>query len=328
MRVGINGMGRIGRLLFKLLQETGHEVVAVNDVMSKANLIYLLKYDSIYGNFRKSGELIETDDGFQIGNTSIRVFNETMPANIPWSQVSPEVVVECTGRFLNNEALKGHLSGGAQSVLLSTTGSGELDVIIRGFNDREVPPGSIVAAGGCMTNCTIPIVYHLNKYAGIESAHLNVIHSYTTRQLLSDGPASDFRRGRAAASSIIPVENDLHHVLMRVFPELNGKVLSSSTRVPVDCGALADMHFLLKKSVSAEEVNELFNDIASTQLKGLMSISKDPIVSRDIIRNSHSSVIDATLTKSLGNHLKLCAWFDDQFAFTCRLIELIGLFKF
>jgi glyceraldehyde 3-phosphate dehydrogenase len=326
MRIAINGMGRIGRLLCKLLTSTTHDIVAVNDPMSAKNLAYLLKYDSVYGTeFGKSNEVEEAERGIRINRKLIDVYQETEPLRIPWHRHSPDVVIECSGRFNSRESLRQHIEAGAGKVLLSTTGDLDIPVVIRGFNDVNLPHDNILASGGCMTNCTVPVLHILNTHYGIESVHIGVTHSYTSRQSLTDAAAVDFRRGRAAGTSIIPVNNDLSKALEMFFPVIAGKVTTSSTRVPVECGAFVDFCAVLKTAPAVEEMNGMFDAYAGGEMNGILEVTRDPVVSRDILRNPHSAVVDATLTKATGTHVKVSAWFDDQFAFVNRLVEILEM---
>lgn len=325
MNIAINGMGRIGRLLCKLLNNTEHRVVAVNDLMTKENLAYLLEFDSIYGQyFLGKNHIHVTDDGIALNGQNIEVFTEPDPSNLPWKKLGVDMVVDCSGRFLTHQALSQHLTAGARQVLLSTTGAQGVPMVIRGFNDtNEIIKKPIIASGGCMTNCTVLLLHHLIKNFGVESVHINVTHSYTSRQSLVDSPNADFRRGRAATASIIPVKIDLHETLEKVFPTLAGKVISSSTRVPIICGALCDLNFIATKTVAAETIHELFDDLSKNELKGLIGYNEQAVTSTDILCNPNSAIVDATLTHAIGKHVKLSAWFDDQFAFTNRLVEII-----
>jgi glyceraldehyde 3-phosphate dehydrogenase len=326
MKIAINGMGRIGRLLCKLLQTTSHQIVAVNDLMPKENLAYLLEYDSTYGQyFLGKNKYGITDEGIQINKQKIKVFSEPTPVKLPWKELEVDVVVDCSGRFLTRELLSHHLEAGAKRVLLSTTGGEGVPMVIRGFNDSpELLQQPILASGGCMTNCTVLLLHHLIKNFGVESVHINVTHSYTSRQSLVDSPNADFRRGRAATTSIIPVKIDLHDTLEKVFPTLHRKVISSSTRVPIICGALCDLNFIATQSVDVRTIHELFAHLSKNELKGLVDYNEKPVTSSDILCNPNSAIVDATLTHAISKHVKLSAWFDDQFAFTNRLIEIIA----
>ena len=236
MRVAINGMGRIGRLLFRrLIDHTGIELVAVNDIMPPDNLTYLLKYDSVYGTF--PGDIVLEEKGLTVGNKKVAVFQTDHPSKLPWKELMIDAVLECSGKFSSKARATEHLKSGADKVLLSTTGSSDIPLMIFGFNQKELTNETIVSPGGCMTNCSVHILYILNSI-GIQSAQLNILHSYTSRQELVDAPHKDLRRGRAAAESIIPVEIDLHHSLERLLPGLKNKIAAVSTRVPVANGAM------------------------------------------------------------------------------------------
>jgi glyceraldehyde 3-phosphate dehydrogenase len=325
MKIAVNGMGRIGRLLCKLLATSPHQLVAVNDLMTKENLAYLLEHDSIYGQYflgkNRYGVL---PGGITINGKQVLVFAEPSPAKLPWKELGIDMVVDCSGRFLTQSLLSQHLAAGATQVLLSTTGAEGVPMVIRGFNDSaEIFSEPTMASGGCMTNCTVLLLHHLIQNFGVESVHINVTHSYTSRQSLVDAPSSDFRRGRAATQSIIPVRIDLHETLEKVFPSLAGKVISSSTRVPVICGALCDLNFIAAEAVDATTINRLFQQVAENELHGLVGYTEQPVTSTDILCNPQSAVVDGTLTHAIGKHVKLSAWFDDQFAFTNRLVEII-----
>jgi glyceraldehyde 3-phosphate dehydrogenase len=326
MRIAINGAGRIGRLLCKLLLEKGHQVVAVNDTMPPGNLAYLLKYDSVYGSYNEVA--LASTDTLTVGSVSVKLLCVPDPENLPWKALGIDLVIECSGKFTTRNAASKHLRAGARRVLLSTTGSADIPLIIRGFNDEVLATDDVILSpGGCMTNCTSLLIKTILDSFGIESLHINVMHSFTSRQSLVDGPHTEFRRGRAATLSIIPAEIDLAQTLERLFPVIHGKIATTSTRVPVECGALADLHFVLKRDVSTEAVNALFEHASKNHLTGVLAFNRDPIVSRDIVGNTHSCVFDATLTKSIGRHLKVSAWFDDVCGFTNRLVEIVNALK-
>lgn len=320
MRVAINGMGRIGRLLFrKLADHPQIELVAVNDIMPAENLVYLLKYDSIYGTFDKTITL-EQDYLSLPGNKKIRVLQADHPSALPWRDMQVDVVLECSGRFTKKPLAELHLQSGAKKVLLSTTGSDDIPLKIFGFNQNGQTPGDIISPGGCMTNCSVHILYILQAI-GIRSAQLNILHSYTSRQELVDAPHPHFRRGRAASESIIPVEIDLHLSIERLMPGLKGRVAAVSTRVPVANGAMADFSVVMNDEISAKEINNMFKKAAEHEFKGIVGYTEDPLVSLDIKGNTHSCLIDGTLTSVVGNHLKLIAWFDNEYGFTSRMVD-------
>lgn len=318
-------MGRIGRLLFRRLVNNDHfELVAVNDIMDTDNLAYLLKYDSVYGTYPEA--IVHKDGTLTAGSKTIKAFQEEQPANLPWKQLGVDVVLECSGRFSTRAAAEQHIGAGARRVLLSTTGSADIPLLVYGFNQHALSKDdTIVSPGGCMTNCSTHILYILNAI-GITSVQCNILHSYTSRQELVDAPHKQFRRGRSAAESIIPVEIDLQQSLERLLPALKDKIASVSTRVPVANGAMADFSIQLKTASSKSEINRLFATAAETEYKGIIEYTEDPLVSLDIKGNTHSCVIDGSLTSVVGNHLKLIAWFDNEYGFTTRMIDWLGKF--
>jgi glyceraldehyde 3-phosphate dehydrogenase len=326
MRIAINGMGRIGRLLFRrLLQHETIELVAVNDIMNTDNLAYLLKYDSVYGTF--PGTIRQEKDRLVVDDKTITTLCNDHPSQLPWKKLGIDVVLECSGRFTSLQAAEQHIQAGAAKVLLSTTGTAEVPLMIYGFNQHALSPAvNIISPGGCMTNCSTHVLYILNAI-GIESAQLNILHSYTSRQELVDAPHKQFRRGRAAGESIVPVEIDLVHSLERLLPALQQKIAAVSTRVPVANGALADFTIQLKQKTTAEDINRLFYTAAQNEYKGIIEYSGDPLVSVDIRGNMHSCIIDSSLTSVIGNHLKLFAWFDNEFGFTSRMIDWLLLWR-
>lgn len=327
MRIAINGMGRIGRLLFRRL--VGHEaleLVAINDIMEPDNLAYLLKYDSVYGTFPDPITL-ENDDRLLVNGQSITILQEPDPIKLPWKALGVDVVLECSGRFTSRAGASAHLAVGARKVLLSTTGSPEIPLMIYGFNQHLLTPETdIISPGGCMTNCSTHILYLLNSI-GIESAHINVLHSYTSRQGIVDAQHKQFRRGRAAAESIIPVEIDLAHSLENLFPVLQNRIAAVSTRVPVANGALADFTIQLKHATTAGEINQLFRTAAATEYKGILDYTEEQLVSLDIKGNTHSCIVDGTLTSVVGNHVKLITWFDNEFGYTSRMLDWLLYWK-
>jgi len=326
MRVAINGMGRIGRLLFRrLLSNPAFELVAVNDVMDSDNLAYLLKYDSLYGAYPQD---IRFENGFiSCGDHNIQAYNIADAASLPWQELGIDIVIECSGKFTSKPGAEKHLAAGAKKVLLSTTGSPEIPLMIFGFNQHQLTKETtIVSPGGCMTNCTSHVLYILHSI-GIESAQINILHSYTSRQQLVDTWHKQFRRGRAAAESIIPVEIDLHQSLERLLPTLKDRVMAMSTRVPVTNGAMADFSIQLTENTSATEINSLFKKAASKEYKGILDYTEDPLVSADIKGNTHSCIIDGTLTSVVGRQVKLIAWFDNEYGYTSRMIDWLQYWK-
>lgn len=326
MRIAINGMGRIGRLMFRrLIQHPEFEIVAVNDIMAADNLAYLLKYDSIYGTFETA---IKADgNNILAGEKKIAALQLDHPSKLPWKELNVDVVLECSGQFSKQATASEHLKAGAKKVLLSTTGSSDIPLLIYGFNHNSVTSDThIISPGGCMTNCSVHILYILNAI-GVKSAQINILHSYTSRQELVDAPHKQFRRGRAAAESIIPVEIDLNQSLEKLMPGMKGKIAAVSTRIPVANGAMADFTVQLHDTVTVEQINALFKKSAENEFKGILDYSEEELVSLDIKGNTHSCLIDGTLTSVVGNHLKLIAWFDNEYGFTSRMIDWLEYWK-
>lgn len=313
-------MGRIGRLLFrKLIHHPGVELVAVNDIMPGENLAYLVKYDSVYGTFPDD---ISLHNGMlNVNDRKINVFREDHPSKLPWKELKVDVVLECSGRFSKKEGASEHLRSGAKKVLLSTTGSTDIPLMIYGFNQSSLSPDTdIISPGGCMTNCSVHVLYILNAI-GITSSQISILHSYTSRQELVDASHPQFRRGRAAAESIIPVEIDLHHSLERLMPGVKDKIAAVSIRVPVANGAMADFSVCMSRETSKEEINNLFRKAAEGEYKGILGYTEEQLVSLDFKGNPHSCVIDGSLTSVVGNQLKVIAWFDNEYGFTSRMID-------
>jgi glyceraldehyde 3-phosphate dehydrogenase len=326
MRIAINGMGRIGRLLFRrLLENDQFEVVAVNDIMPIENLAYLLKYDSVYGTYPPK---INVDgQSLLINENKVAALQNEDPEKLPWKDLNVDVVLECSGKFIDKAGASKHLTAGAKKVLLSTTGAEDVSLMVYGFNQNgSITNLDILSPGGCMTNCSVHVLYILNSI-GINSVHINILHSYTSRQALVDMPHSQFRRGRAAAESIIPVAIDLHKSLNRLLPDLKDKINVFSTRVPVSNGAMASFTIQLKNNVTTAEVNNLFETAAQNQYKGILDYTEEPLVSLDIKGNSNSCIIDATQTSVIGNHARVVAWFDNEYGFTSRMIDWLNYWK-
>ncbi len=326
MRVAINGLGRIGRLLLRrLVLMPEIEVVAINDLMSPDNLAYLFRYDSVYGTFKETAEYKEGK--LFTGNAAIPVYQQPDPLQLPWKDLEVDVVIECTGSFSTRTLAGLHLQAGARKVLLSTTGSDDIPLFIYGFNQNKLPPTlDILSPGGCMTNCSIPILDIL-KPLGMESAQIHFLHSYTSRQQLVDAPHKQYRRGRAAAESIIPVEIDLAESLERLFPELHGKVAAISTRIPVSNGALGDFTIQFNKEISVKTLQQAFMDAANGPYKNVVSYTEEPLVSLDVKGNTHSSTIEGPLISVVGQQAKIFAWFDNEFGYTSRIIDWLGFWK-
>jgi glyceraldehyde 3-phosphate dehydrogenase len=322
-RLAINGMGRIGRTLVRLLHQKGtlQNLAAVNDIMPKENLIYLLKYDSIRGMF--PAEISSTDQGFKIDNHEIFYSQYDQLEDLPWKDNSIDLVIEATGLFIHSSEAKIHIDRGAKRVLL-TTFSKDVTTTVLGVNHEKVA-GKIISPGDCTINCVAPLIDLMEKNFGVESVHINVIQGYTTRQELLDRPYKGLRRGRAAGHSIIPFDVNIKPVLENIFPSLKNKIESMSTRVPVACGAIADISFVLKKTTDASSVNSAIQRAARNELRNIADLTFEPIVSTDILNNSHSTTIDGQLTKVTDKHLRLMAWFDNEWGYVNRLRDWTSL---
>lgn len=326
MRIAINGMGRIGRLLFRrLIEDDQFEIVAVNDIMPADNLAYLLKFDSVYGTFKTAIKIKE--NSFIVSDKKIKVLQIADPANLPWKELKIDVVLECSGVFKDKKSVEKHLTAGAKRVLLSTTSSDDIELKVYGHNQSDdISSLTMLSPGGCMTNCSIHIFHLLNSF-GIKAAHINILHSYTSRQALVDAAHDQFRRGRAAAESIIPVDIDLYKSLNRLLPSLKNKIQTTSTRVPVANGAMANFYVQLTSEISAKELNELFKKAAENEYKDILEYTEEELVSLDIKGNSHSCIVDGTQTSVVGNQVRIVAWFDNEFGFTSRMIDWLKYWK-
>lgn len=313
-------MGRIGRLLFRrLIENNEFELVAVNDIMPVENLAYLLKYDSVYGTY--PNEILTDQQSIIINQKRISVYKKEAPSQLPWKDLGIDVVLECSGKFSDKTKASFHLTAGAKKVLLSTTGADDLPLMVYGFNQNGLAKDiEILSPGGCMTNCSVHTLNILNSI-GIQSAHINFLHSFTSRQSLVDSPHQQFRRGRSASESIIPVAIDLYRSLNRLFPSLQNKINTFSTRVPVANGAMADFTIQLKNEISTDQLNHLFKTASQNEYKGILDYTEEPLVSLDIKGNTHSCIIDSTQTSAIGNHVRIVAWFDNEYGFTSRMID-------
>lgn len=319
-RIAINGMGRIGRTLLRLFVQRGElgRIIAINDIMPKENLLYLLRYDSIRGPLNLSLEA--TDNGITVDGHEIFYSTEVNPAALPWEKQRVQTVVEATGLFTTQAEATAHLKSGAQMVLL-TTFSRDVPLTVWGVNHQGLSAADIIAPGDCTLNCVAPIVNQLQSHWGIESLHINVIQGYTTRQELIDGPHKAMRRGRAAAHSIIPFEVHIAGPLESLFTSLEGKVRAMSTRVPVACGALAELSVILTRDAERGEIHS-----ALSGLPDIIAVTNDPIVSSDILCDTHSATIDGLLTQvTQKRHLRLMAWFDNEWGFVNRLADWLQI---
>ncbi|GAB2770750.1 type I glyceraldehyde-3-phosphate dehydrogenase [Amycolatopsis magusensis] len=326
VRVGVNGFGRIGRNFFRAVQASGHdiEVVAFNDLGDVATMAHLLKYDSVLGRY--PDEVSVSDEGLVVGGKTIKALAERDPANLPWGDLGVDVVVESTGFFTNADAAKAHVAGGAKKVIISAPAKGEDLTVVLGVNDHLYDGSqTIISNASCTTNCLAPLAKVLHDAFGIEQGLMTTIHAYTQDQNLQDGPHKDPRRARAAALNVVPTSTGAAKAIGLVLPELNGKLDGYSLRVPVPTGSITDLTVDLTKKASLEEINAAYKAAADGPLKGILRYSEDPIVSSDIVNDPASCIYDAPITKVLGNQVKVYGWYDNEWGYSSRLVDLVKL---
>ena len=326
VKVGINGFGRIGRQVFRTISERHPdtlEVVAVNDLGNAATNAHLFKYDSTYGVY--PGEVKASGNDLIIDGRTVKVFSERDPANLPWSDVGAELVIESTGFFTDAEKAAGHLKGGAKKVIISAPAKNEDITIVLGVNEDKYSPSShnVVSNASCTTNCVAPMAKVLHDSFGIEQALMSTIHAYTNDQRILDQVHSDLRRARAAATSIIPTTTGAAKAVTLVIPELKGRIDGMAYRVPVITGSVTDLTCNLSKSASAGEVNEAFKTAAANGLKGILGVSDEPLVSVDYIGNPNSCTIDSLSTAMVGDgFVKVVGWYDNEWGYSSRTADL------
>ncbi len=328
IKVAINGFGRIGRLTLKAaMNRDNMEIVAVNDLTDSATLAHLLKYDSVHGKF--PGKVSARDQELVVEGKSIRVFAEKDPANLPWKELGIDVVVEATGVFRDREKISRHIQAGARKVVLCVPSKTADDVdatVVLGVNDHDLKPDQqIFSNASCTTNCLAPVAKVLHDNFGIKHGLMNTIHSYTNDQIILDAPHKDLRRARAAAMSIIPTTTGAAKAVGLVIPELKGKMDGFAMRVPTPDGSAVDLTCELLVEVTKESLNNALRQAAEGPMKGILEYCTEPIVSCDVIGNSHSSVVDSMLTQVIGGKfVKVVSWYDNEFGYASRVVDLIG----
>ena len=325
IRVGINGFGRIGRSVFRILSDRDDmEVVAVNDLFDNAHLAYLLKYDTVMRVFDR--QVSADADAMFVDGRKVVMTAEKDPARIPWKKLGVEIVVESTGVLLTREKLAKHLSAGARRVILTVPPKGDVDaMIVVGVNDRTLSPEHrIVSNASCTTNCLAPIAMILDEEFGIEEGFMTTVHAYTNDQRLADVPHEDLRRSRAAAENIIPTTTGAARAVGKVLPQLQGKLDGMAMRVPVPDGSVVDLSCRLKRKPTSEEVNDVMRRAAESRLRGILEYSEVPLVSSDIIGNPNSSIFDALSTRAAGDgYVKVLSWYDNEWGYSNRVVDLI-----
>ncbi|MFZ9622910.1 MAG: type I glyceraldehyde-3-phosphate dehydrogenase [Ilumatobacteraceae bacterium] len=324
VRVGINGFGRIGRSLWRAIARSGAdiEVVAVNDLGDKKTMAHLLKYDSVMGVL--PDVVTSTDDGLTINGRALKVLSERDPRNLPWAALAVDVVVESTGFFTERDKAAAHLDAGAKVVIVSAPATGADATFVYGVNhtDFDVAKHKVVSNASCTTNCFVPLVKVLDDAFGVETGMMTTVHAYTGDQMLVDGPHKDLRRARGAAINITPTSTGAARATSLVMAAMKGKLDGTSLRVPVPTGSITDFVANLKKPASTTEINAAFESAAAGSLKGVLEYCTAPIVSSDIVGNPHSCVFDSELTMSMGTMVKVFGWYDNEWGYSNRLVDL------
>ena len=331
IKIGINGFGRIGRLVLRTVLErkaatgaTDIDVVAVNDLTDAPTLAHLLKYDSVHGvlpyDVRAEG------DELVVGGDRFKVLSQRDPAALPWGDLGCDVVVESTGHFTDAEGAGKHLAGGAKKVVISAPAKGDIPTVVIGVNDNTLTGAeTIVSNASCTTNCLAPMAKVLHDTFGIEKGFMTTVHAYTADQNLQDAPHKDLRRARAAALSIVPTTTGAAKAVGLVLPELKGRLDGYALRVPVPDGSLTDLTAILSRETTVEEINAAFRTAAEGPMKGLLQFSEDEIVSTDIVHNPHSCIFDSPLTMAQGTLVKVVGWYDNEWGYANRTVDLVGL---
>lgn len=323
IKVAINGFGRIGRLTFRaLLEKDNVEVVAINDLTNTKTLAHLLKYDSVHGRFNGTVEATET--GIIVNGTEIQITAERDPKNLPWGKLGVDVVLESTGRFTDDQSAGAHLEAGARKVVISAPATGNVKTVVLGVNqDVLTDDDKLISNASCTTNCLAPMAKVLDDAFGIEKGYITTVHAYTADQNLQDAPHKDLRRARAAALSIVPTSTGAAKAVGLVLPHLKGKLDGVAMRVPIPDGSLTDLTCVLKRAVTKEEINAAMKKAAQGDMKGILEYTEDPIVSVDIVGNTHSCIFDAEMTSANETLVKVVGWYDNEVGYSNRAADLI-----
>lgn len=325
-KVAINGFGRIGRVAFRIFsQRPNIEVVAINDITDSRTLAHLLKYDSVHGVLK--GEVSSLPGSITVNGTTIPVYAEKDPANLPWKKLEVDIVIESTGHFLDKAGAEKHLQAGAKRVILSAPPKGsDIKTVVLGINDNILSKDDlIVSNASCTTNCAAPMIKVLDEMFGLEDGYITTVHSYTSDQRLHDAPHKDLRRARAAALSIVPTSTGAAKAITKIFPHLEGKLGGCGMRVPVPDGSLTDITCVLTKPATPESINAAFKKAAEGELKHILQYTEDPIVSVDIVGNPYSCIYDAEFTSVIGNLVKVIGWYDNESGYSNRLADLVEM---
>lgn len=324
VRVAINGFGRIGRRVFRLIQNRQDiQVVAINDLSDAKTLSHLLKYDSIHGIF--NGSISSDDQHIIVNGEKIILLNQKHPKDIDWKSLDVDFVVESTGKFKTTSDLQFHIDNGAKRVILSVPSiDDDIKTVVLGVNDTILDgTETIISNASCTTNNAAPMIDVINRLCNIQQAYITTVHSYTTDQSLHDQPHKDLRRARAAGQSIVPTTTGAAKALTKIFPDLSEAIGGCGIRVPVANGSLTDITFNVKNPVSIDEINQAFKSASENRLKGILEYTEDPIVSIDIVGNTHSCILDAQMTSVIGNMVKIVGWYDNETGYSSRILDLI-----
>ncbi|MGR3177869.1 MAG: type I glyceraldehyde-3-phosphate dehydrogenase [Candidatus Anammoxibacter sp.] len=327
IKVGINGFGRIGRNVFRVMSQRKEiDIVAINDLADSKALAHLLRYDTVHGRF--AGSIEAKDDALVVNGKNIKLIAERDPTKLPWGELNVDMVLESTGIFTSRDACAKHLEAGAKKVLLSAPAKDAIDAtIVMGVNDKSLKPGDkIISNASCTTNCLAPIAKVLHDNFTIEKGFMTTVHAYTNDQSVSDFIHKDLRRARAAAANIIPTSTGAAKAIGEVIPDLKGKLDGMAMRVPVVNGSIIDLVVCVKKNTTTEEINGAMKKAANNEMKGILEYCEDPIVSSDIIDNPHSSILDALSTNVIqGNMVKVVSWYDNEWGYSNRVVDLVIL---
>jgi len=323
MKIAINGFGRIGRMTLRALQNKPEiEVVAINDLTDIHTLAHLLKYDTAHGRF--PGEVVAEAEAMVVNGKRILLLSERDPSKLPWKDLDIDVVIESTGRFTDKATAAAHINAGAKKVLITAPATGGVKTIVHGVNNQLIGDDVIYSTASCTTGSIAPILFILDKEFGVESGYMATVHAFTADQNLQDAPHKDLRRARAATYSIIPTSTGAAKAIGDVLPTLKGKLDGHSYRVPVIDASIVDLSINLKKEVAVADLNNLLKHYAENSLEGILEYTEEPLVSSDILGNTHSSIVDGSLTRAIGKLVKVVAWYDNEVGISNRIAELVA----
>ncbi|MBS3066611.1 type I glyceraldehyde-3-phosphate dehydrogenase [Candidatus Pacearchaeota archaeon] len=326
MKVAINGFGRIGRVIFRIAFERGIDIVAVNDVHGVKDAAYLLKYDSIYGKYNK--EIKTEGNNLVINGKKIAVLNELDPSKLPWKKLGVDLIIESSGVFTDKVGASKHLKAGAKKVIITAPSKNPDITIVPGVNHKKLNnKQKLISVASCTTNCATPVLKVLNDKFGIKNALLSTDHAYTSNQSILDGFNKSPRRGRAAAQNIVPTSTGASEAITEALPELKGKINGMAIRVPVADGSLVDIVAELKKPFTTKSVNDALKKSSIGEMKGIIEYSEEELVSSDVIKNPHSAIVDSLLTLKEGDLVKVLAWYDNEYGYSCRVVDVITMLK-